>query len=97
MGHLQRHGIAAGVVANAKDVCTRDVQLRHRGYWVPTLLPGGETVDLDGSPFDAGFGGRSISPRPTPSVGQQTDAVLSSVLDLTSEQIAELKRDGVVA
>jgi crotonobetainyl-CoA:carnitine CoA-transferase CaiB-like acyl-CoA transferase len=97
MHRLQRHGVAAGVVANAKDLCLRDGQLRHRGYWVPTLLPDGSIIPLDGSPSAASAHDDSSTPRPTPSTGQQTDAILSSILGLTREQIEELRRDAVVA
>lgn len=94
MHHLQSHGVAAGIVANARDLCWRDPQLRHRGFWVATALAG-QSLELDGWPVADGFERPAIGRAPLP--GEHTDEVLRSVLGLTTEEIAALRRDQVVA
>src|SRR5439155_932372 len=51
MALLQTAGVAAGVVANAEDLCARDPQLAARGHFVEVPTPEGRTVRIDGPPF----------------------------------------------
>lgn len=95
MARLQAHGVAAGLVANARDLCRRDPQLRHRGFWVTTSVPGGGLVELDGSPCRDGSE-KQRTAQSAPLAGQHTDDVLSGVLGLEAGEIAELRRQRVV-
>ena len=95
MAVLQTAGVAAGVVANAEDVCARDPQLAARGHFVDVPTPEGRTVRIDGPPFvlsetPARVGG------PGPLLGEHTDEVLGELLGLRSEEIAELRAVGAV-
>ena len=95
MAVLQTAGVAAGVVANAEDVCARDPQLAARGHFVDVPTPEGRTVRIDGPPFvlsetPARVGG------PGPLLGEHSDEVLGELLGLRSEEIAELRAVGAV-
>jgi crotonobetainyl-CoA:carnitine CoA-transferase CaiB-like acyl-CoA transferase len=92
---LQRAGVAAGLVANAEDLCARDPQLAARGHFVDVPAPEGHTVRIDGPPFvlsdtPAAVGG------PGPLLGEHTDEVLSSLLGASAEEIRSLRAEGVV-
>jgi benzylsuccinate CoA-transferase BbsF subunit len=95
MSRLQAHGIAAGIVANARDLCSRDPQLRHRGFWVATSLPGGGLAQLQGCAFRDDVGERPAV-HSAPLAGQHTDAILSAVIGFAPDHIAELRQDGVI-
>ena len=93
MAVLQGAGVAAGVVANAEDLCARDPQLAARGHFVEVPTPEGRTVRIDGPPFllsetPAHVGG------PGPLLGEHTEEVLGELLGLASEEIAELRAAG---
>ena len=95
MMHLQRAGIAAGVVANAADLCRRDPQLRARRYWIQLPTPDGESVVLDGIPFTmSDTPGRVEAPGPL--LGEHTDEVLQRVLGLDNNTIAALRAERIV-
>src|SRR3989442_3089492 len=51
MALLQRAGVAAGLVANAEDLCARDPQLAPRGHFVEVPTPEGRTVRIHGPPL----------------------------------------------
>jgi crotonobetainyl-CoA:carnitine CoA-transferase CaiB-like acyl-CoA transferase len=97
MQRLQAAGIAAGVVANARDLCERNAHLRQRGYWIPTHLPDGRTVEIDGVPLLRSAGSRLETAPSAPQVGQDTETVLNEILHLDAAAIDELRRAGVVA
>lgn len=92
---LQAAGIAAALVADSLDLCSRDPQLRHRGYWVEVTAPEGGAVRLDGVPFRLGdlAGGPEA---PGPLLGEHTDAVLRRVLGYDEGRIAALRAAGAV-
>jgi crotonobetainyl-CoA:carnitine CoA-transferase CaiB-like acyl-CoA transferase len=96
MIQLQRAGVAAGVVANAEDLCRRDPHLQARGYWTRVATPEGDSVECDGVPFKMSETPGSIA-APGPLLGEHTDAVLQRVLDLTPETIAALRAQRIVA
>lgn len=93
---LQRAGIAAGLVANAADLCGRDRHLQARGNWTKVRTAEGESVEFDGIPvrLSATPGQvRSAGPR----LGEHTDAVLQRLLKLSAATIAELRAAKVIA
>jgi benzylsuccinate CoA-transferase BbsF subunit len=95
MTRLQSAGVAAGVVANAEDLCRRDPQLRQRHYWQRLRAPGGETVVLDGIPFKL-----SATPGQVraagPLLGEHTEDVLRQLLGMSPAAVAELRAAAVV-
>lgn len=96
MTRLQRAGVAAGVVANAEDLCRRDPHLQARGYWARVTTPEGDSVECDGVPFKMSATPGHIDAA-GPLLGEHTDAVLQRVLNLSPEAIAALRSDRIVA
>ncbi|HXJ33151.1 MAG TPA: CoA transferase [Candidatus Eisenbacteria bacterium] len=92
---LQENAIAAGIVADAADVCTRDPALAARGHFVDVATPEGRTVRMDGPPF-------LLSDTPAfvrgagPLLGEHSDEILREVLSYDDAGIAALRKDGVV-
>jgi len=68
MATLQRAGVPAGVVANGEDLCSRDPQLRERGFWAPLRAADGSTTNVTGIPFRLSGGSGEIR-SPGPNVG----------------------------
>ncbi len=93
---LQTAGVAAGRVADARDVCERDPQLAARGHFVSVSTPEGGTVRVDGPPYLLSETPAAVR-GPGPLLGEHTDAVLSRVLGCSADEIARLRADGVVA
>ncbi|MGD9115920.1 MAG: CoA transferase [Dehalococcoidia bacterium] len=94
MSLLQRHGIAAGVVRDARDLA-RDPQLEARGFFVELEHPElGKTI-ADASPIKL-----SATPpvynRAAPLLGQDNDYVYGELLGLSQTEINKLKEDGVI-
>jgi benzylsuccinate CoA-transferase BbsF subunit len=91
---LQEHGVAAGVVQDAKDLI-KDPQLKSRGFFVELEHPEmGRTIS-DANPI-----GLSDSPpaytRPAPLPGQDNEYVYGGLLGLSQTEINRLKETGVV-
>jgi crotonobetainyl-CoA:carnitine CoA-transferase CaiB-like acyl-CoA transferase len=55
----------------------------------------GRPVDLIGSPFHIGGAGSGPAASP-PSLGQDTDRILGSLLDLSAEEIDSLRQSGII-
>jgi benzylsuccinate CoA-transferase BbsF subunit len=96
MHELQAHGVPAGVVQNAEDVVKRDPQLAHRGHWVTLEHPEMGRTIYNAAPFRSEAMPHAPS-RPAPLLGEHTDEVCSELLELSRDEIAELKRAGVLA
>jgi benzylsuccinate CoA-transferase BbsF subunit len=91
---LQAVGVAAGVVADAADLCERDPQLAARGYWVDAAPaagePGAEACLVDGPmPRLAATPGRVGGPGPR--LGEHTAEVLRQRLGLAPLAIDRLR------
>src|SRR5439155_620164 len=81
MALFQRAGIAAGLVANAEDLCARDPQLAARRHFVEVPTPEGRTVRIDGPPFVLSETPGAVS-GPGPLLGEHADEVLSGLLGI---------------
>jgi len=95
MALLQRAGVAAGLVANAEDLCARDPQLAARRHFVEVPTPEGRTVRIDGPPFVLSETPAAVS-GPGPLLGEHADDVLSGLLGMGAEEIAALRAVGVL-
>ena len=93
---LQDAGVAAGLVADAEDLCARDPQLAARGHFVDVPTPEGRTVRIDGPPYVLSDTPAAVA-GPGPLLGEHTDEVLSSLLRVSADEIRTLRADGVVA
>jgi crotonobetainyl-CoA:carnitine CoA-transferase CaiB-like acyl-CoA transferase len=92
---LQSAGVAAGLVANAEDLCTTDPHLHARGYFASLVTPEGKRERFDGVPFVASRSpGRVTSPGPL--LGEHTDVVLTELLGMTEAEISSLRADRVI-
>lgn len=99
MSELQQRGVPAGVCQTAADRCDADPQLAHRGWM--TELPQTElgTWPVRALPFTM-----SVTPphiggvvgRSGPNYGEDTDELLGRLLGLSSNDLIELRRDGVL-
>jgi len=92
---LQRAGVAAGVVANAEDLCARDPQLAARGHFVDVPTPEGRSVRIDGPPFVLSETPARVS-GPGPLLGEHTDEVLATLLGMSADEIGALRADRIV-
>jgi crotonobetainyl-CoA:carnitine CoA-transferase CaiB-like acyl-CoA transferase len=92
---LTRAGIAAGVVANAADICDRDPQLRARNFWGAVPLPDGRIARVTGVPIKMSATPGSAR-APSPPVGSSNDYVLGSLLGYTPSEREELVTAGAV-
>ncbi|GLC90810.1 CoA transferase [Cupriavidus sp. TA19] len=90
---LQQAGVAAGVVRPMSQVL-EDIHLRARGFWREVERAHIGTYTASTPWFRTG-------PQPTPvrnvapTLGEHTEAVLSRVLGLGADQIADLERQGI--
>lgn len=92
---LQNAGISAGVVKNSRDIY-EDPQMAHRDhYWKP---PQGE--DLEAFTFEAPAARLSLTParyqRRYPLMGEHNDYVLFDLLNISSEEYAQLLEEKVI-
>ena len=91
---LQDAGVAAGVVADAARLC-HDPQLLARGHFVDVPTPEGTTVRLDGPAFLLSDTPARVS-GPGPLLGEHTDEILTTLLDMPAADVAALRAAGVV-
>jgi benzylsuccinate CoA-transferase BbsF subunit len=90
---LQQAGVAAALVANARDLF-EDPQLTHRGHFVRLEHPAmGETA------YNAPSFRMSATParmRPAPTIGEANDDVLGGILGIDEGERARLVEAGVI-
>ncbi|HLK09986.1 MAG TPA: CoA transferase [Candidatus Binatia bacterium] len=95
MALLQHAGVAAGRVADARDLCARDPQLAARGHFVDVPTPEGGSVRLDGPPFLLSDTPAAVA-GPGPLLGEHTDQVLRDLLGMDDAERAALRAEGVI-
>ncbi|HVN89552.1 MAG TPA: CoA transferase [Candidatus Binataceae bacterium] len=95
MEHLQRHGIAAGVVCNGEDICARNPQLQARDFWGTVTLPDGGTTHVTGLPAKLSRTPGSFR-SPSPTIGSSNDYVLGELLGYSEAERVSLIEDKAV-
>ncbi|HEX6031269.1 MAG TPA: CoA transferase, partial [Tepidiformaceae bacterium] len=96
MRRCQQAGIAAGAVQDAEDLATRDPQLAAREFFGTATAEKWGQYGLD--QFPARFGGeRPSTYEGVHQVGQDTFEVLTEVLGLSDEEVAELAAAGAIS
>jgi crotonobetainyl-CoA:carnitine CoA-transferase CaiB-like acyl-CoA transferase len=94
MAELQRHGVAAGTVANNRRV-NEDPHLRARGFWPSVDHPSAGTHELAGVSWH--FSRTPGEVRwAAPQLGQHSDYVLRTILGKSDEEIEALRATGVL-
>jgi crotonobetainyl-CoA:carnitine CoA-transferase CaiB-like acyl-CoA transferase len=94
-----REAQAAGwpvVVVNDPLLLLDDDHLRARGFWVTAAHPVAGELTYTGAPFRIDGGGWALR-RAAPTLGQDTDRVLTDLAELDPDAVTALRRDGVVA
>jgi crotonobetainyl-CoA:carnitine CoA-transferase CaiB-like acyl-CoA transferase len=95
MDSLQSAQIAAGIVADAEDLCVRDPHLAARRYWQPIQTDDGETLTLDAiTPRLSHTPGEVPSRAPAP--GDHTDQVLRDILQMKQTIIDDLRHQQIL-
>jgi crotonobetainyl-CoA:carnitine CoA-transferase CaiB-like acyl-CoA transferase len=92
---LQAAKVPAGVVQNGEDLCTRDPQLRSRGFWPPVKRPDDKDTGVSGIPYRLSATPGSIR-RNAPETGEDNDYVLGELLGLSLEERRQLIADQVL-
>jgi crotonobetainyl-CoA:carnitine CoA-transferase CaiB-like acyl-CoA transferase len=91
---LQAAGIAASAVQNLRDVLERDDPARpHFQRVYQPSRPDWEIL-LDAEPIR--FGDEQRNLQRAPMLGEHNDFVLSEILGMTDEEVAELVVEGVI-
>jgi crotonobetainyl-CoA:carnitine CoA-transferase CaiB-like acyl-CoA transferase len=85
MGRLQRAGIAAGLVANGKDLCERDPQLQARDFWGTVTLPDGKRTHTTGIAAKLSRTPGAVR-TPSPTIGSANDYVLGELLGMSRDE-----------
>lgn len=93
MRHLQQAGIPAGVVRPMAQVL-EDAHLRARGFWREVERPWVGTYMASTAWFRTGRKPMPIR-HVSPTLGEHTDEVLSRVLGLSPDRIAQLEQSGI--
>lgn len=95
MEALQARGVPAGVVQNAQDLLDRDPHMRARGYYRYLDHPETGRAAYDGPAFVLSETPGELT-APAPLLGQHTLEVCERILDLSSDEIADLLAEGVL-
>jgi len=96
METLQAAGVPAGVVENAQDMLDRDEHLKARGYYVYLDHP-----ETGRSAYDGPAMRLSETPgvlrAPAPLLGEHTMDVCERILGMSTDEVADLLAEGVLA
>jgi benzylsuccinate CoA-transferase BbsF subunit len=92
---LQGAGIAAGIVSNGADICTRDAQLQARSFWGVVSLPDGSRTKVTGIPIKMSATPGSVR-TPSPLIGSANDYVLGELLGYSTLECEQLAAAGAV-
>ncbi len=92
---LLSRGIDAAPVQNARDVIEQDRQLAHVGHWVKLEHPEMGCSIYDAPPFHMSLTPGALR-APAPMLGQHNDEICASVLGLQTDEIANLRTQGVI-
>jgi crotonobetainyl-CoA:carnitine CoA-transferase CaiB-like acyl-CoA transferase len=92
---LQAQGVAAGAVQDARDLNEHDPQIAERGLFFELDHPVIGPARFEGTPIRfSGF--EPDTWRSAPLLGEDTAYVLTEMLGMTADEIAELADEGVV-
>jgi len=90
MCRLQAAGVAAGVVQNARDMCS-DPQLAARGHYRNVAHAETGETRYDGPPFT--LSECPLEVRPAPLLGEHNDYVFRDLLGLADDEMEAVQED----
>nr|WP_298415640.1 CaiB/BaiF CoA-transferase family protein [uncultured Halomonas sp.] len=94
LASLEAVGVPCGPI-NTLDRVFDDPQVRHRGMRLNMAHPGSGDVDLVSNPIR--FDSQALNADlPPPTLGQHSDEVLRELLNIDDENLADLRRRGVI-
>jgi CoA:oxalate CoA-transferase len=91
---MEKEGIPYSLVNNIQQIC-EDPHIQHRNMLVEIEQTGVGNIRIAGSPFHLSETPGKVY-RGAPSLGENTGEILSSLLDLSREEILNLKKEGVI-
>jgi benzylsuccinate CoA-transferase BbsF subunit len=94
MMRLQKHGVPAGVVQNAKDIVDHDPQMKHRQHLVRLSHPEMGLSLYNNVPFkmsESQVGVRKAAPL----LGEDTEYVCKTLIGLSDEEFERYKEEGI--
>lgn len=95
MSTLQRAGVPAGVVNDARDVLENDAQLQARGHWVELDHPEMGPSTYNSAPFR--FSDAESAPlSPAPLLGQHTYEICTDMLGMDKTEVDQLIKEDVL-
>ncbi len=95
MTTLQKHGVAAGVVQNARGLLENDPQMKARNHYVRMDHPEIGNMAFDDYPFKLSKTQGRLT-RHAPLIGEHNEIVLSELLGMSEDEVNELIIDGVL-
>ena len=91
---MQKEGVSAGVIQNARDRVTSDTQLKERNYFQKIEHPEIGTYEFDGFPAKfSGIGHRMD--RSSPLLGQDSKSIISDLLGYKQEDLDRMESEEV--
>ena len=94
MALLQKEGVAAGAVQDARDLAN-DPQLRARGFFVELEHPElGKTIS-DATPIKLSDT-PAVYSRAAPAKGQDNNYVYKHLLGLSEPEVTQLRQQGII-
>ena len=94
MLQLQKAGVPAGVVQNARDLADLDPQMKARNQYRTVAYPEAGVRRNDAPPFV--LSNSPIEVRPAPMLGEHNDSVFKQLLNMTEEEINEGYSEGYI-
>ena len=94
MAWLQKVGIAAGIVQDARDLA-KDPQLRARDFFIELDHPELGSIVSDATPIKLSETPARYS-RAAPSQGRDNDYVYKQLLSMSEDELADLRQQGII-
>lgn len=92
---LQRHGVRAAAVQDARDLQEHDPQLAHRGVFFELDHPVIGPATFEGIPFELGSGAPDHW-RSAPLLGEDNEYVFREIVGLSEREYATVTQEGVI-
>ena len=95
MHTLQGRGVPAGAVLDAREIL-EDPHLNQRDYFAEITEPDVGTFRYPGRPIRMSGPSATDWKRPSPRLGEHSGRILSGLLNVPDDRIAELEAQGII-